>query len=87
MNIPVNFTPIKTNRQPGSGRSCPVEGDAARVIQQGRGMLAALRRLKRSQRFCQRCADRSGCPALEQFNLLIQQAVHEVIEEWDSANA
>jgi hypothetical protein len=74
------------DRQPPPA-SCPILRDSARIVELSNDMAKTIRRLKRNLRLCQDCPSGGDCPVLDKFSQLVNQAIEEIIEEWDLAAA
>ena len=65
-------------------RTCPVLKRARKTVKLSNDLAREMRRLRRDLQRCQRCPlnqGGKGCPALEMFQMAIQQAIFEACEE------
>lgn len=71
-----------------SGRSlkaagCPVLRDTGQAVQLSHDLTRSLRRLRRDLGRCQSCERVAACTILAHFNGLVNQAIEEVVAEWN----
>lgn len=72
------------SRPNGGTLACPVRVSTRRVTSQSRDLKRALRRLREDLRACRRCQRAASCSFLKAFNAQVDQAIAEVVEEWEA---
>ena len=60
---------------------CPVQEETENVLELSKDLRRAVNRLKRSMHACPDCAANQDCPVLTNFQLAVNEAIREIIEE------
>ena len=60
---------------------CPVQEETENVLELSKDLRRAVRRLKRSMGACMHCAAKQDCPVLINFQMTVNEAIGEIIEE------
>ena len=60
---------------------CPVQDETENVLKLCKDFQHAIRRMKRSMLACGDCAANQDCPVLINFQLAVNEAIGEIIEE------
>ena len=63
-------------------QNCPIAQSADKALRASKATRLALHRLRESLINCTSCPIYGSCELGEHFNLLVDQAVAEIIEEW-----
>jgi hypothetical protein len=69
-------------RMPRGDRSCPLKLDFERALATAKEFQQAIRKLRRSLRRCDNCAQVDDCPIWRNLNKQIDTAIQEITEEW-----
>ena len=73
-------------RRPEKG-SCPILDGQERLAGISVDMRRTLRQLRRDLLACRSCAHVTDCPVLAQFQAVVESALQEVWDEWNSGQA
>ena len=60
---------------------CPVQDETENVLELSKDFQHAIRRLKNTMSACSDCAANQDCPVLINFQLTVNEAIGEIIEE------
>ena len=75
--------PRKKKARPG-GNKCPIGADSLVIASLSHDLVRAIRKLRRDLAACGKCETyRGSCPLLSEFHGWINQAIQEVLEEWE----
>jgi len=81
----------RVNRRRGSSKNCPIGTDSLQVASLSHDLVQAIRKLRRNLIHCRLCRrfvpDQPGCATLSEFNGWLDQAIQEVVEEWQNGTA
>ena len=64
--------------------ACPVRISARRVSRMSSDLRLAIRRLRRDLNACRHCDRADDCPLLAALHAQVDQAIAEVLEEWEA---
>ena len=65
------------------GRRCRLQRHLAQAMSGGANLLSALRWLRRDLVGCAHCPLEGGCPALNDFNQIVNLAIEQINAEWE----
>ena len=63
--------------------SCPLGMDLQSFRFHERGLLQAMRRLRRDLNRCRVCARRGNCSVMNEFNSVVTEAIQEITDEFN----
>lgn len=79
------------NRRRRSSKNCPIGKDSLQVASLSHDLVQAIRKLRRNLTICRLCRRfvpyQPGCAMMSEFNGWLDQAIQEVVEEWQNAPA
>jgi len=58
--------------------SCPIETDKNRIISHSKSIISAIHLISANLKKCPNCAVYVTCPILDEFNIQVASAIHEI---------